>query len=718
MVLATDEIRTYCMLNYANINWTSSSQSGALTRGRGGKQSALVGFNGGNGTGFYQLPFSSEGNSYKLVQFGSTQVDCLHLLRYSTATDGALEGSMELSQQYGNMLGGFALNVTGPCLRPTDVIKMQFDEITVDCERIDMVMARCVIPTNTVFRIGFVDVKLSVDAGKNYPWHTKFYISASAVNVLGIGDALGLSRDEISGESSLRSSVLLFKATKAQSYENPILATTGATDREYLQPGLARRRVNLINDPREPMNNWNFYDPQNLTLSWEWENITANTNTAVDIALWGYWEDTEGHSFKQIGYIAKRHPNTGSLSFSPRNLEVDLEGDLDAWRFFQGGVIQVRASDTWLEDRGDRMHWSMPVAFGWFFYRKWEYEYGRDWALQMCQHWFDYDGRRENFVMELEPKIPCPCTLDQALLDIGRFTALPDCDIWTGAGQTCCYDWDGWLMFSDDFEYNDQYLRFYSAGVPYRAHPFGAFPYKRPPYVPTMSNFFNDLLPYEMCCKWAGHCEFYFWRRQTSTCQEYKPPTIGEERVRSTVLTGLAARDNHSAIVQVFARKDHRRWRYRTDVFIDGERIFFDMPWKKIQLFKGVTIRSPPRNMNQSELEIMFASGAGLRIEESRGLLNVVVALPQGFSEVDGRLWDVPKDEPFFWEQTTTQSMVLTRFDKCSTHYRTVGLLGFGTCSTANASRGGHTDIAIWNGWHKPFYLRLIEVCSRMLHIH
>ncbi|KAK6013192.1 hypothetical protein OSTOST_21551 [Ostertagia ostertagi] len=27
-------------------------------------------------------------------------------------------------------------------------------------------------------------------------------------------------------------------------------------------------------------------------------------------------------------------------------------------------------------------------------------------------------------------------------------------------------------------------------------------------------------------------------------------------------------------------------WRYRTDVFVDGERIFFDMPWKKIQLFK------------------------------------------------------------------------------------------------------------------------------------
>lgn len=76
--------------------------------------------------------------------------------------------------------------------------------------------------------------------------------------------------------------------------------------------------------------------------------------------------------------------------------------------------------------------------------------------------------------------------------------------VWTGAGQVCCYDYEGWLMFSDDFEYNDQYLRFYSAGVPYRAHPWGVHPYKRPPFVPTLSNLYNDLLPYDFCCKWAG----------------------------------------------------------------------------------------------------------------------------------------------------------------------------------------------------------------------
>lgn len=72
MVLATDEIRSYAMFNYANINWTSSMTAGTFS-GRGGKQSALVGFNGGNSTGFVPLPYSGEGNSFKLVQFGSTQ---------------------------------------------------------------------------------------------------------------------------------------------------------------------------------------------------------------------------------------------------------------------------------------------------------------------------------------------------------------------------------------------------------------------------------------------------------------------------------------------------------------------------------------------------------------------------------------------------------------------------------------------------------------------
>uniref|UniRef100_A0A915IXE0 AMOP domain-containing protein n=1 Tax=Romanomermis culicivorax TaxID=13658 RepID=A0A915IXE0_ROMCU len=95
-----------------------------------------------------------------------------------------------------------------------------------------------------------------------------------------------------------------------------------------------------------------------------------------------------------------------------------------------------------------------------------------------------------------------------------------------GASQTCCYDFNGWLIFSQDYEYHPDYVKYSSAGTSHRAHPWGGYVFKKPPYVPSWSNFHNDLLPYDVCCRWAGHCEFYYWRRTTSGCQDYKPPRL------------------------------------------------------------------------------------------------------------------------------------------------------------------------------------------------
>jgi hypothetical protein len=50
------------------------------------------------------------------------------------------------------------------------------------------------------------------------------------------------------------------------------------------------------------------------------------------------------------------------------------------------------------------MYWSSPIPFGWYFNREWEYKYGRNWAFEICQEWYDYDGRRDNLGFELEPK--------------------------------------------------------------------------------------------------------------------------------------------------------------------------------------------------------------------------------------------------------------------------------------------------------------------------
>jgi hypothetical protein len=683
MVMASDEIRSYTMFNFANINWTSSTSAGALF-GRGGKQSALVGFNGGNGTGFFELPYSAEGNSYKLVQFGSTQTAGRWLARTDERPiyGGCINTSIGVLRVHTGeipMLGGFALNVSGPCFRPDNVIMMQIEEVTIDCRRIDMVIARCVIPVNSIFRVGLVMAKLSVDGGKNFPWWRKVTI---------------------------------------------------------MQPALSRRPVKLINDPIKIKNNWRSPEAENLTLQWPHVNISTNPNAQVDITLWGYWEDVEGHSLKEVGALAVKTPNKGIYSFNPRTLGREHMHP-DAWRLYRGGLVQVRVSDDWMADMGDALYWSGLIPFGWYFRGMWEYEYGSNWAEDLCHEWYDWDGRRTNFIRELEQTLSCPCTMDQALSDFGRFTSLPDCDqfgntecpntrgakhcvmstqtVWTGAGQMCCYDYEGWLMFSDDYEWNAEYLRFYSAGVPYRAHPWGSYPFKRPPYVPSLSNFYNDLMPYDICCKWAGKCEFFFWRRQTSGCMEYRhsvngfafgqghfvtfdglrypfqgkgyyvlsqmkgprhdfmaqirleqpPKTLWNSEVPATIITGIAARDNGSATVQVFARKEFRRERYKLDVYVDGVRAFFDRPYKKIQTFTGGALRNPPRNMNTSEIQVMFSTGVGILVQETRGMLSIQVALPWNYNET----YKDPYGRDMFGAPSVGTG-------KCASHVRTLGLLG------------------------------------------
>lgn len=87
LIIASDEIRSYTIFNYARLNWTTSNEAGGLN-GFGGKQAAMVsavrtrrvvslfansflkvGFNGGNGTGWTRLPYSGEGRVWKLAYF-------------------------------------------------------------------------------------------------------------------------------------------------------------------------------------------------------------------------------------------------------------------------------------------------------------------------------------------------------------------------------------------------------------------------------------------------------------------------------------------------------------------------------------------------------------------------------------------------------------------------------------------------------------------------
>uniref|UniRef100_A0A5S6QR44 AMOP domain-containing protein n=1 Tax=Trichuris muris TaxID=70415 RepID=A0A5S6QR44_TRIMR len=680
MVITTDEHRSYVLLNYANINYTSSTSAGALS-GRGGKQSAIVGFNGGNGTGFYEFPYSARGNSYKLADFGSTQVKGRWIAKvdesiiYGGCSNDS-HGALTATNPWNGMIGGNSINVSGPCFRPEDYITMEIDEEIFDCAYINMVKARCIVPFNMVFKTGPVTFQISQD-GRSYNWYSTLYI---------------------------------------------------------FPPALSRTMVHLLShtdriDPSAHRHQWHQADGENLTILWSAANISSKADARIDIVLWGYREDMIEREYIEVGAIARQIPNSGRHTFNPRNLDSSLMVS-EQWKRFWGGSIQVRVSGNDQSDYGHYVMWSDPVPFGWYFRNKWEQAFGTDWATKLCIEWYNYDGLRDNFLRKTYAEMPCPCTLDQALVDFGRFTPLPTCEmmgdsscIYTKGAQhcivstkstaesgtqMCCYDFNGWLMFSQDYEFSPDYLKYFSAGVPYRANPWGGYVYKKPLYVPTWSNFYNDLLPYDLCCRWAGHCEFYYWRRPTSGCQNYEPAVTGiayghghfitfdgtkytfngrghfvlvlldtpdckftaqirteqpprtlyNADVPATVITGVSVQDKDSSVVQVFSRKQFRRWRYRTDILVDGKKYFFDMDRRRF--FKRVLVYVPHLVMNQSEVYIQFTSGVGVRVVERHGILQVTVALPP-----DYRMDKLPASTPTSSEET-----------RCNEAYFTMGLLG------------------------------------------
>ncbi|XP_044255484.1 protein mesh isoform X3 [Tribolium madens] len=646
LVLATDEVYTYAMFNYLNLDWTSHTEAGGDTINGEGGIPAYVGFNAGNGTRSYQyMPYSQNSVIRDLTGTGfGNDKKGRHYFRideniYLGSCNKDIDGAnldLFFAPESGNMLGGTIVNITGPCFKPTDQIICKFDTadevygVVVSSNR-----AICVQPPLLVE--GYVKLEIAIGPG-TYKWKGKYYVET---------------------------------------------------------PATASQKI-FFNDM-----SYNEKSPAEIGITWEKQNLTTNENANIRISLWGYRETSIRPEFLYITDLASNVQNTGSYKIIPSQYKNRNNEKLIDLQF---GFIQINLTESIPVKKNDGqggevkvtpLIWSRPIPLGWYFGPQWERKYGSNWPKYLCDNWLKDDRYLKNFASELPQ---CPCTLQQALADKGRFMPDFDCDkdanpkcyfhrqavhcvktgspSLQGAEQQCCYDKNHYLMLSYDQKWGS---------YPRRSHNLGYIPWYESTKVPTLSQWYNDMIPRFVCCLWqeetAVGCEtLRFERRPTQDCVAYQAPAVagvygdphiitfddlpytfngkGEfvlvksasvrnrleiqarfeqmpmnayGEVRATQLTSVVARGNSTTIIEIRRRPQEARWRYRLDVIADRRRVYFDRPSLKFQHFPGVTVYTPTYIFNQSEVVVMFDSGAGLEVVENNGFLTARVYLPWSF---------------------------------------------------------------------------------------
>ncbi|XP_055339847.1 protein mesh-like [Paramacrobiotus metropolitanus] len=630
LVVTDEEARTYAIFNYKEVSWTTHSGAyGDVHTGLGGHP-ARVGFNGGNGTGFWELaPFSRDTRLAQIDERSNVDFTGRYIFRVDEViqpagcVEGVYQGMAYAAPSGGSMLGGEMINVTGPCFLPSSQIRCKFGQYETQGIYLNPVQAKCITPM--MFEAGWREFGVSVDGGRTYNFRGEFFV---------------VQHGRVSPSIQLR-------AIDDWFLENP---------------------------------------PTQLTLEWNPRNMTWADGLQIDIGIWGYREKSDNPEIQFLANIATNVPNNnGRYQFDPHGL---TPGNFHA--IFTYGFLRINATDTSGASSAEYPHlWSETIPLAWYFRKQWRNTIGDDYAGQFCRDWYYGDRVLPQFIGYLEP---CPCTLAQAQADKGRFLPDFECDYdgrstcnlhkeaihcvhgpvhpFNGAGQECCYDREGNIHLTHDKKWG---------GSPNRAHPWGVIPYRESRKVPSLSNWFHDNMPWFFCCHWSDNCDYYGqYRRVSHDCVGYHPPgaaiIFGDPHVitfdnihygfhgkgdyvllksdlrqflinvqarleqpprqsfgliNATVIRAVAMKENDSDVVEIQARESHKRWRYRLQILVNGQPRYFDRPWLKLQTFKGVSIHSPEFNLDQSNLVVRFPSGIGVEVQEVQGYLHVTSYVPR-----------------------------------------------------------------------------------------
>ncbi|XP_064609396.1 sushi domain-containing protein 2-like [Liolophura sinensis] len=532
---------------------------------------------------------------------------------------------LEASPKFAGMYGGEIIEVSGPCLNQYAEIQCKFGDSIVKGRRINDHKAECTVPI--LKERGKISLILSASSSPHFNFVTDFTI---------------------------------------------------------VLPG--RLPAGVKTDYLGPEHGWNETDASSLTLHWDNDRLSLDPKAKVQVNLVGYREDEIEAYWTTLVTLADQVSNSkGNPSYMGQSTGVTFDPAQfrcsgEQCHQYELGIIEVKLVEGQASTQRSLFSHNLPL--GWFITDAMEAEHGHEWPSALCTQWDERDKQDVDWLDEL---LNCPCTMNQAMADFGRWQPDVGCNIFTGsvcsyhqgavhcvrsvhptpsgAGNQCCYSADGNLKYAADS---------YQGSTPDKGHAWGAAPYLKPGYVPEESHWIDDVVSFYYCCLWTGYkdCDKYMDRRPTKDCVDYQPPgtavAFGDPHIITfdgmsyrfhgrgefiiaqvdsfvlqgrfsepalsspnvSVLTGIALKTQDSSdTVEIQLAPANSVGDIGLDVIVNNEHINLTTDSMYWQDFRGVSVVTEQRS-RQKNVTVLLESGIGVQVAASYGLLNVIVTLP------------------------------------------------------------------------------------------
>ncbi|XP_074658258.1 sushi domain-containing protein 2-like [Tubulanus polymorphus] len=426
---------------------------------------------------------------------------------------------------------------------------------------------------------------------------------------------------------------------------------------------------NVVPHDRYPLlvrftdDNWMNLKPKNFTVKLRTNNDLKTVKYPSYLNLKSVtspFQELKGPELRTLYGVVLELNNVTTMD--PTSLHCDERTASDNCQN-EFGVLQVHGE------------WSRVIPLGWYIDRSMRRRHGADWLDQKCTNWSRSEVNDTDWLNGLEP---CPCTLQQALVDIGSWVSDPDCRLPTsrcpyhptavhcvesalpsvdGSGNKCCYGNDSALIYTQDRCDGSAPMRYHSRSTL--------------PYVPTLSHYAGDVMPWFYCCRYVNDRlhDVYARGRPTSSCTNYRPPKfarvfglshiqtldgdlftfggIGEfwllrqhdpsrlfiqarfERHTNGKTSYLSTVVFQTTPVDTIEFRVNHRLLYRRRklvILYNNRRIWFDEPGEKWHDLKVMTIFT--NSEDSSNFTVLFPYNRAVQVTSSNGIIQIILSLP------------------------------------------------------------------------------------------